>query len=107
MEINVKEILDSGKFANTIEEVLVENIKERIKWDLSEIVDAQVKDWANEHIVPKIKEKLIANEQQILDQLDSLIDEICAHIGVALKDRLVEQMSDSWKRRKVLEELFG
>ena len=110
LTIDIKELIQNvkGKIHPMLVEGLLEDIKDSLRYKVTDAVSEEINIFLKEEIQPEIKKKLLANKQALLDGIEKAMKNLGVELGKKIKEQTVEKVSkmEGYHLRKIFEEIF-
>lgn len=105
----IQEILNANKskFKEAAIDIAQKELVEKIRWQISDPVNACIKEFIENEIRPEIMNSLIKHKPQIIAGLSEIIIGIGESIKEILAKKAAENLAHGWKLDKIIKELFG
>ena len=93
-----------------ISEYVVEQAKNQAVWTTKSVIQSKVgeavSEYVKEEIIPALLIELQENKSMILDAAIMSASEMAVILAESMSRELAENLSQSWKRKKIFEALF-
>lgn len=102
-------ILDENREAvrAAVRDTLLESVKKQFAWEVPEAIRKEVSDFITSEVIPDVRAELMKNKAAFVDAATELAKAAPIELAKAMQQRIAENLTSSWKLKKVIEELVA
>jgi regulator of sirC expression with transglutaminase-like and TPR domain len=107
-EIDIQELMKQAQ--EEIKQAAISSVKSQIKWtverQLSEQIAPIVQKFVEEEIAPTLREQLIGQKSQILEQVALQVTPLAEAVAKAVLSQMAKNLGEQYQRTKIVEALL-
>lgn len=102
-------ILDENreKVRAAVRDTLLESVKQQFKWEVPEAIRKEVSDFIATEVIPDVRAELMKNKAAFVDAATEIAKAAPIELAKAMQQKVAENLTNSWKLKKVIEELVA
>lgn len=90
----------------SVKEKLIERLSSNYEWQLTDLINKEVKEFFAAEVAPIIKQNLSDTKGEILSAAMTGASQIAVKLGEALTASVAENLSNDWKAKQIFKALF-
>ncbi|MBB6424981.1 hypothetical protein [Sphingopyxis sp. JAI128] len=90
-----------------VRDALLDGVKRQFQWEVPEAVRKEVADFIATEVIPDLRAELVKNKAAFIDAATELAKAAPIELAKAMQARMAENLANSWKLKKVVEELVA